>query len=227
MRTINLTTFILGKDNNRVITITRLISSFPAPIVVGQIIHYISPEAGAIFIAVWNIISALIEYSLLLQIYKIVPELSIKDGVNDQIPFVKITPSSPDSASSPRNNNNVQIVIQGSGEQTTPENQARNRSQLEAGGPKMMTLSPGPDFEDVSLMTPISTRGRGDVNSNTGPEMEEDNKGLVIGSGGPNNKCLVACHGWKCYVSHHVRFAGLGLSCLYMTVLGFDSITTG
>ena len=33
--------------------------------------------------------------------------------------------------------------------------------------------------------------------------------------------------GWRCYASHRVRNAGLGLACLYMTVLGFDSITWG
>jgi hypothetical protein len=34
-------------------------------------------------------------------------------------------------------------------------------------------------------------------------------------------------NGWKCYMGQNVRFAGLALSCLYMTVLGFDNITTG
>ncbi len=32
---------------------------------------------------------------------------------------------------------------------------------------------------------------------------------------------------WKIYFSHEVRNAGIGLACLYMTVLGFDSITMG
>ena len=33
--------------------------------------------------------------------------------------------------------------------------------------------------------------------------------------------------GWISYVRHDVRFAGLGLALLYMTVLGFDNITWG
>lgn len=33
--------------------------------------------------------------------------------------------------------------------------------------------------------------------------------------------------GWKTYARQKVVFAGLSLSFLYMTVLGFDSITTG
>jgi len=36
-----------------------------------------------------------------------------------------------------------------------------------------------------------------------------------------------ALGGWKIYMNHPVRFAGLGLSCLFMTVLGFDNITYG
>ena len=33
--------------------------------------------------------------------------------------------------------------------------------------------------------------------------------------------------GWKLYMTYPVRNAGLGLACLYMTVLGFDNITYG
>ena len=33
--------------------------------------------------------------------------------------------------------------------------------------------------------------------------------------------------GWKTYFHHPVRDSGLGLAMLYMTVLGFDSITWG
>ena len=36
-----------------------------------------------------------------------------------------------------------------------------------------------------------------------------------------------ALDGWKIYMNHQVRNAGVGLACLYMTVLGFDNITYG
>merc|ERR1719430_3099249 len=36
-----------------------------------------------------------------------------------------------------------------------------------------------------------------------------------------------ALQGWVTYFNHPVKFAGLGLACLYMTVLGFDNITYG
>ena len=36
-----------------------------------------------------------------------------------------------------------------------------------------------------------------------------------------------ALQGWITYFNHPVKLAGLGLACLYMTVLGFDNITYG
>ena len=33
--------------------------------------------------------------------------------------------------------------------------------------------------------------------------------------------------GWSVYYHHHIREAGLALAMLYMTVLGFDTITWG
>ena len=36
-----------------------------------------------------------------------------------------------------------------------------------------------------------------------------------------------ATHGWRLYMVHSIRNAGLGLAFLYMTVLGFDNITYG
>ena len=38
---------------------------------------------------------------------------------------------------------------------------------------------------------------------------------------------IVLYMGWRTYARQRVVFAGLALSMLYMTVLGFDSITTG
>merc|ERR1719315_539117 len=41
------------------------------------------------------------------------------------------------------------------------------------------------------------------------------------------NALREAYDGWKTYMSHPVMKAGVGLACLYMTVLGFDNITYG
>lgn len=37
----------------------------------------------------------------------------------------------------------------------------------------------------------------------------------------------ILVRGWHTYAQQTVVFAGISLACLYMTVLGFDSITTG
>merc|ERR1712055_663385 len=42
-----------------------------------------------------------------------------------------------------------------------------------------------------------------------------------------NNPVQEALTGWKTYMTHPVMKAGVGLACLYMTVLGFDNITYG
>ena len=39
--------------------------------------------------------------------------------------------------------------------------------------------------------------------------------------------CTNLVQGWRVYARQAVVFAGISLSCLYMTVLGFDSITVG
>merc|ERR1719443_378899 len=50
-------------------------------------------------------------------------------------------------------------------------------------------------------------------------EVEEDGEG--------KNAIKETIEGWKTYLTHPVRNAGLGLAFLFMTVLGFDNITYG
>lgn len=236
MRTINLTTSIL------------------APVVVGQIIHFGSQVAGAVFIAVWNLFSAVCEYHLLYLIYRVSPLLR-----NEEIPFIKI--SSP--ADSDQISNHPSC---GSGEEVvnkTPEGQRictgllvnEDGSTLENNN--RLFLTPGNDFEDVSLVTPVSQQKQLPDNENSPGQAQSVPMPLLLPPSssisisttsaiqaavqqaqGTQNKeqeggrnCTmggcVAWKGWKSYFSHHVKFAGLGLACLYMTVLGFDSITTG
>lgn len=203
MRTINLTTYIL------------------APIAVTQIIDFGSPEAGAIFIAVWNLISAGIEYHLLLQIYKVVPELSTK---TQDIPFVKIsTPSSTEGSPNSDPNANKSSSQENLVPARRPSDTVNNNLQLPSIG--IFPASPGSEFEDVSLRTPDSAV----------PNYQQDTPTNGNTSGGNNARknesgcasCLGSCAAWKAYFKHRVCFAGLGLAALYMTVLGFDSITTG
>ena len=45
--------------------------------------------------------------------------------------------------------------------------------------------------------------------------------------GGACTEVMEVFRGWSVYCRHHVREAGLALAMLYMTVLGFDTITWG
>ncbi|KAK2704282.1 hypothetical protein QYM36_016620 [Artemia franciscana] len=59
-------------------------------------------------------------------------------------------------------------------------------------------------------------------------------KDWIVVIAGPNTNKLSSQNSvgkffrdWVSYFRHPVRYAGIALACLYMTVLGFDSITTG
>jgi hypothetical protein len=287
MRTINLTTSIL------------------APVVVGQIITYGSQVAGAVFIAMWNLISGIIEYNLLYQIYKMIPQLGAKTiagGNGNGIPFIKI--GSPESeSSSPGTQEGLPLSLingssrPGKGRDTkgegnnnsanstnrmlmmTPEMTSMkggtrlqvNEDGVAATSPETFTgvargglLTPGAEFEDISLVTPESLKkGSASSQGYSGPGVPNGNynaggrlsssvptsgtAGRNFAGGESTNKVdtssrktsasLQVSHqkaggntawkGWRSYFSHHVKFAGLALACLYMTALGFDSITTG
>ena len=62
--------------------------------------------------------------------------------------------------------------------------------------------------------------------------MDEDPKEKETSPPAPEGKSALAplkstCEGWREYFRHSVRYAGIGLALLYMTVLGFDNITYG
>lgn len=56
-------------------------------------------------------------------------------------------------------------------------------------------------------------------------EREEQRQNQNSGSSISNISTFL--HGWKQYMTHPVKLAGIGLAFLYMTVLGFDQITVG
>ncbi len=49
----------------------------------------------------------------------------------------------------------------------------------------------------------------------------------VEGSKPVSEKVKDVYRSWHLFFTHPIRNAGLGLACLYMTVLGFDNITVG
>lgn len=185
---------ICARDTDKLTTMTAVLrridlaTKLLSPVIVGQIMTYVSVVAGSLFIAVWNFLSVFIEYFLLYKVYQAVPSLSKKKKE------VKLT-------SDPEDDNVRDIE--------TTETQ---RDCL-----------PGQETDQGS-----------NNNVNATHEISKEN----------NNKLCCKCckhqffdllfsmvfkliNGWKTYISYDVSWAGLGLALLYMTVLGFDNITTG
>lgn len=219
-----------------------------APFVVGHLLEWFSYVTGAIFMACWNVISAFVEFYLLQVIFAIVPELSKRKSSNysqqskSTVEINRVTPEAIHQSIEKReksavhlppgmlpenverhSRNNVCCVGNGNGKEDLSNN------NNDAGAGSMQPL--GADFKEISLITPpklsransmerngerISTRAEGDGERKE-PSGNESSKG----------KLCQFCHGWKIYFSHPVKYAGLGLASLYMTVLCFDNISIG
>jgi len=67
----------------------------------------------------------------------------------------------------------------------------------------------------------LANKRSGDIASEEMEEMSDNDQAEE------KNALREAYDGWKTYMSHPVMKAGVGLACLYMTVLGFDNITYG
>ncbi|CAH1238030.1 SLC40A1 [Branchiostoma lanceolatum] len=126
-----------------------------SPVVVGQIMTFVSMLVGAMFIAGWNMVSMVIEYYLYHRVYVSVPALAVKESKTDK-------------------------------EETNDEN------------------TENPSDESAKKDAPPNTCYHKMFHS-----------------------FFTLYNGWKIYFQQTCFRAGLGLSCLYMTVLGFDNITVG
>jgi len=54
-----------------------------APVVTGLVMTVTSLRTAAIFIALWNFFSVFVEYGLLAQVYRLVPQLAVKLDASD------------------------------------------------------------------------------------------------------------------------------------------------
>ncbi|XP_078573219.1 ferroportin-like [Branchiostoma floridae x Branchiostoma japonicum] len=135
-----------------------LCSKILAPVVVAQIMTFVSMLVGALFIAGWNVVSMVIEYYLYHRVYNSVPALAVKEKKGDK-----------------KDN--------GKDKDEDPENPAEDEH--------VQTKPPPTCFQ--KMFKPV----------------------------------LTLVNGWKTYFQQACFRAGLGLSFLYMTFLGFDNIMVG
>ncbi|KAK7109676.1 ferroportin-like [Littorina saxatilis] len=109
-------------------------------------------------------------------------------------------------------------------------------SEMASAGDAKLSVSPGHAQADDSVENKVmelqshhleTEREKPDL---AGKEVEiADDKGKTKKSGCSKmficSQLLTLYRGWRTYVRYSVALAGLGLACLYMTVLGFDNIT--
>lgn len=198
--------------------------------------------------ACWNVISAFVEFYLLQIIFAIVPELSKRkssnysrqskssEEINRLTPeaihqsteklkksAVHLPPGMLPETGKRHSRNNVCCVGNGNGKQDL----SNNNNDAGAGGTQPLEA----DLKEISLITPpklsrANSKERNDERISTRAEGDGGRKELS-GNESSKGKLCQFCHGWKIYFSHPVKYAGLGLASLYMTVLCFDNISIG
>jgi len=184
-----------------------------APLTVGLVMTYGSLFVSALCIAAWNIVSVFIEYTLVAHVFSMVPKLAIKKKKSDH---VRKTDKKEAGATEMQlmNDGHEKIDPALSCDMTTvhtPMLQSKTDEEShENGNAHGQQNKHGNDLQDVQ-----QTDGGG-------PTDEEEEKSCVERVFEP---FVVVVRGWRTYVRQKIVFAGVSLALLYMTVLGFDSIT--
>lgn len=247
---------VAGDDKNTLANlnaVTRAIDlscKILAPTVAGLVMTYASLIIAAVMIAVWNVLSVFVEYALLRKVYNMVPRLAIKlktggegaDGENKAEPGTdaekvnmiddkggpvdtKETPATVDIAAekakeAAADREEEQMLLNG-GNKQKDGNELNNGTEEKHMEVEKEEKSPRSDDVAVDCDAPPSG---GDCAETDESENEKKKKSCLRYMVDP---FIVLGRGWTTYARQRVVFAGLGLAGLYMTVLGFDSVTTG
>ncbi|XP_067649629.1 ferroportin-like [Haliotis asinina] len=212
---------ICGKDKDMLAKMTAtlrridLATKILAPIATGQIMYFTEMRIGAVFIGGWNVVTVFLEYYLIWKVYNTVPSLRKKKywTKSDKAKVV-----SPEEEVPVANEANTDLPPDDTDDQTPSRGDNSGHSVPDAVEDDQPKASPeNPETSDKS-------KELEEV-----PEKEKEEPSSCCGN------CLrkmfssfvVLYKGWRTYMTYDVANAGLGLACLYMTVLGFDNITTG
>ncbi|XP_052058185.1 solute carrier family 40 member 1-like [Mytilus californianus] len=194
---------ICGRDKDLLATMTSrmraidLTTAILSPVATGQIVYFIALQYAAVFIAGWNLVSVFIEYFLIWKVYMEVPALKSKMFKTRKDKVVA------DEAELLSTDEGIQLDDKSQQEQIS---QASNIAQEKT----EKCIRPSRDEDDT-------TKEDNSVEKDAcNPCLYKMFKSFIL---------LV--RGWKTYMKYDVAFAGLGLASLYMTVIGFDSITVG
>ncbi|XP_033640075.1 solute carrier family 40 member 1-like [Asterias rubens] len=212
-----------------------------APILVGQIMTFASMTVAGIFIAAWNLASLILEYALLLRVYKKVPRLAVKfassENEVDTETAETLAAQGDDEGASQEESSTMKettrldqpegdrhrAVIE---ESTDASCQPQTEDSAEANGETAAFLSKINQDEHCVSESTKEQDFPNDQQSTTDAVQQQSSTKV-----GPCQRFaaifLSTYRGWQVYRSYPVHLAGLGMAFLYMTVMGFDSITNG
>lgn len=191
-----------------------------APFVVGHLLAYLSYVAVAIFIGTWNLVSAFVEFYLLQIIFSVVPELAEKKGDNkgrtvslqrcsakvDTIEGkVEISPGDTEKSAVEQ-----PLVFVPSRQKQKSRSNANIETDNNNENGNVLEI----EFHEVLLNDHVEA---GDKCHTPENQKKVEN----------NSQLGKLWSGWKVYFMHPVKYAGLGLASLYMTVLCFDNVSIG
>ncbi|KAF0288728.1 Solute carrier family 40 member 1 [Amphibalanus amphitrite] len=181
-----------------------------APVLVGQLMTFLSPVAAAGFMAGWNVLSLVVEYWLLRRVYSGVPQLARPKR-----------PDSPDQSPAAEKGAHITAAADGTTEPAAPAEPPPSDDQR------------GPTADGELGQTADGQRGP-TADTSLLPSVLRPRSPSVSASAPAGGCCgwlrvrlADLRRGWTVYFHSDFCLAGLALASLYMTVLGFDNITAG
>ncbi|KAK6166093.1 hypothetical protein SNE40_022863 [Patella caerulea] len=217
---------ICGKDKDMLAQMTStlrridLATKILAPIATGQIMTYVGLEFGAVFIGGWNLVTVFIEYYLIWKVYQTVPALRKKKDLSKHDDRETVVEE-------------VELKEETLAKSDVTDKEISSEDNRTDGIPEGSSAGAQVTAEVTAVE---ETKQGDDIVIDEEKDCSDDNKtgkGKVVSKGTKDGGCkfgrgfITLYRGWRTYLRYGVCNAGLGLACLYMTVLGFDNITVG
>ncbi|KAI3385027.1 hypothetical protein SNEBB_005677 [Seison nebaliae] len=186
-----------------------------APILFGTILTFRShPIISPLFVVAWNLLSVGIEYLLLKQLYNRIPALRNKlDDNANELGVIEKPPSEPPKPDEEEDN----LII-------SKHSSMKETILIPSDSLQPYDIPPPIYPRKKTVLKRIRTESKEDVIEPMLDGVKEEDEGNCCTKFFKDvfNNWL---DGWKCYFTSEVVFAGISLSVMYLTVLGFDSMT--
>ncbi|XP_078331649.1 ferroportin-like isoform X4 [Crassostrea virginica] len=202
---------ICGRDKDMLASMTSklraidLCTQILAPVLTGQVMTWLGIQYGAVLIGAWNLVSVFVEYYLILRVYQEVPALRNKM-------YKTKTEREAIADTAAQEEDEIEMTQEGNEiEMTSPDQEAETSTR------EISEQSPKEDpsnSKDDEVPQKLS-------------EGKKERSGCQWLLGKVFYSFIALYTGYRTYFKYEVALAGLGLSFLYMTVLGFDNITIG